>query len=538
MSAAQEAGSPVLACPYRQNSSRPCDITQVQITDLASKRSVKTDSNRPAVCAPAVPPEKKALAAGYHLVLETMSAVILPYKHFTEEEKVAKIKAEVKGGEGCPDHGHILMLATPMNPDPRDDLITPTQYLIGESPIRTPAKFWEPADDPQATFNLATFFLQPAETIKTMEFAFERCGYRLSGDPVTSVRGLVRVYRKEEFELSIKLPPWKEKTYKSRKPTGDGGYEEKQTTGSLLHPGSVETKTVDKDGDVENSKTYSTGWIKKTEVTVDTETMEWEKPEKNVELSFSLKRNGNELETAKLITKIIQNLRQTVDGFTEALVSIKDFVPKVGWSGSVTASLCEGEITGSWGVRAQPDWDTPTAKWVTGYGELKFKLAVFTINASIQFGVEVSSPDILNWFGNKAWELIAIVKASIVGKLEMEGTLPLWGPSELEDGKRKVESNKASIDAEVFAQVKVSIHGVVLEVKAGFETGFDLEASFLCPFQLKLDASMRAGIVYAYWNAPGKQKNSPRWEAVIWEKKEIWKDKVLLPPGEPDKPEA
>lgn len=504
-----------------------CNLISATLSDVTSKRTVKAVSSQPVECHVKLPTAKRAAAGQYNMVLEVVSYVQLSNKGMSKE-KTAQIQAKLEAAGGCPTHQSVLAVVTPLNSDRLDAVVKETTLPVGTEALLTPAKYWPPVDDPQGVFLFSEFFMSPEKLVKELSFQFERCGVCETGTPLARLSGLVRVYRDEQFELTVKLPPWKTKNYFKREPEEEGASKDSSTDWN----GRGSSVTIDADKHIqETSSTQKQGWVFKSE---DKKTHDWEHDEveesheEKIDLTFTFSRNGVELETLTLVTQIVQNLRQTAEKFTEALLDLEESLPKLGVSYSVNVSFLVGTLTGTWGVRPQRAWDTPSGLWVDHYGELTLGLEIMKAEASIQFGVEASSPAILNWWGGKTFELIALVKASVTTALALKGTFAIWGPGGEEDGERTIATSSCNTDAEVYAHGKVSALGFTLEAQAGLETGLDCEAALVIPLDIKVDATLRKGVVYAFWRAPGKQRPSPRWEHTLWEKREWIKDRRLL----------
>jgi hypothetical protein len=538
----QKGGSGAKSCPLQDNTDHPCDIERLVLHGMVGGKSkvsaecleVRANRRKP----PAKkPPDKDriALMDRYDLILEVPSKPVTPDSG-TGHAFLALERSLI--GDCPKDPGkHPHLQLNFVNPDPGDTVAAPATWndpdVSSQEMLPIPPKTL-PIDKRNRFFlaDLRDIFRFRQCPIKEVELRLLSCGVRAKGKPNKFIKGLVRVYRDEEWKLSLNIPSLKkfEKSEAATRQynTKDGTKE--STTRTEFSGDSTTTGT--KGGQAFSSQTRDgvtrdsdgsiavevDNYFHKQVVKVDADG--------NVEKSFSMKpklvlsRNGTEIDFTEILNTIINIKNLLSDGID----SVQRFVPQVGYTWSLSFSFLEGNIDMSWGVRSDPAISLPQYQWVSRYGDYSINVQLIRIAFNFGYGVDVTSPAILNWFGRKAYELVLKIALEISLALRMSKTGTLFGPKNTDIYQKDevvVVTGTAESKGDLYLQFTAMVAGYGVDSRAGIQAGLTISASIVVPFNVKGEFKRNQGLVYAYFNHPFKRKPSPRWEY------ELWSDKVI-----------
>lgn len=541
MSTSQPAGSSTVACPLARKKIQSCDLKTAKIADSAgvAPRSVSIKPGPKPALPPKLPAKKKRIAQSYDLVLETISDFAIEGRS-PAGAKYSVIQATAEYAGGCPDHAPLAYLFKPLNPDPGDPVQSATLVHKATLNSKVPGKYWITDKRNLGAGEVLAFFSRNEEQVKQVEVTFCSCGVPKLPETkkVGSWTGLVRVYRNDTIEMALSFPPLKDKTYKKEGERTDKGWE--STTTKTNKGQSAYTDTVKRDASGQitgQSSVYQQGWVNQRSTAYERDVTSGivtaKEPEKKLKIGLSIKRNGEELNALEAVNKWIESYFSFSKMLFETVSDIQDMIPKIGFTFSCDISVLEGEIHGSVGTRPEKAWDSEAYKWVTTYGSIGFDLKLLGVALKFGFGVEVSTPGMLDWLvsrGEKAFELIVGIKGSLTLECHLKAEKTIFGPNDPEEEDTVLASAPVEAVLEVYAQARVTITGRTCDAKAGVEAGITGKGEILLnPLDIRLGYQVKPGTVYAYFRYPGKGQPSPRWEYQIWKQGDEHRKKLLHP---------
>ncbi len=147
----------------------------------------------------------------------------------------------------------------------------------------------------------------------------------------------------------------------------------------------------------------------------------------------------------------------------QAWNDIKEWVPKIGWSAELEISLMVGTVSGKWGCRVG-NLQGPRFVVVERYVDIFFNVDVVTYKASVMFGVDFGSFDVLDWFGVGKTEIILKVEGSISGGASVSDTIKANAQQEFTGSDSEVKGNS---NVDLFVQGRVMVVGYGYETKVG-----------------------------------------------------------------------
>lgn len=563
------ADSAVQTCPYKdkaaKNKDKPCDVETLSI--VGGTRSVKTDSpryRRPKPAPPKLPTDKAELMKSYDLVLE-----IIAMPRLTAAATKSK-DGEDFHGDGvpltiteshfgaCPDKKHSKITVTPVGMGIGD----PEQTVTVVQSKLPPYKVWGKALVQDASDSASLMDVWPfRETlVKNVTVCTESCGVRLAGAVKNSFLGLVRVYRKEEWELKIGMPTLlvakrsldknmvmdettKESSTevagvtfsKNKTVTDEKGVKSKETSTYDVEKGKLKETTKER-GERKEVKTadVDVGAFHKTVTTKVPKEKGEGKGKKTVtthtiDLPVTLSRNGKEFGITRLINDILKLASQAKETLNAAL----EIVPKVGFSMSLDVGVCEGSISGKWGYRPDVRLDSDEYKWVMPYLDLEIDVTFLRIAFSVMFGIDVKSPSALWVEEGYLVSIVLKVQLSLTVTAGLKASAHLAGAPD-----ESKEDDEAPINGKgqgVFeGTAALTLLGESVKAVAG--TDIEVEVKGTCYYGLKSGfwigwtLSRSAWIVYAYARSANREGEggSSRYEREIWPKNENWTSGTLF----------
>jgi len=559
-----DADSGESQCPYAENTTGPCDVDSLVISEATSGKSISCKKQLRMDMPPENAPDHlRDLFAEYDLVMEAVAE----YKTSdpTPPKKIVDLSIESAPIGSCPDDKHVLISLSPMAPNADtyqewfnssasgvkiEGMSTDADKAVGVGKWLSP--FWFFGDD----------------YIKEFKILTEGCGVRDSGTPVKSLNGLLRVYRKDDYELSLQIPPFK-KTTRSRKGSVDAKgnkvtstSESAEKLGQKQSDSSSSTTVNIKEGTAHTTDTaggkdgagYTTvsesqglkegddyyaesekyqegkGSVSAKDSTDEGSELLFELERQNViKPTITFKRNGSSVDFAKAINDII-NVQHTL---LQAWNDIKNWVPKIGWSADVELSVMVGTVSGSWGCRVGGP-EGPRFVSVERYLDLTFKVDVVTYKASLMFGVDFSIPSLLGWFNDdKLLEIILKAEGSISGGASVSDTIK----TSAQEGFTKNEVEvKGTSKVDVFVQGRVMAMGYGYDAKGGITGGIIFSGKLISDFDnapvVNGELYFEETKIYARFIDAVEGETSEEYEQIVFQKKELWKGQLPDMPQE------
>ncbi|WP_157237808.1 hypothetical protein [Desulfobacter curvatus] len=538
------------------NTTIPCDVYSLVVSEAISNKSLDCSKKLRKEPFPAnAPNHLKNYFSTYDLILEAVSE----YKTSDPAplKNVASLSIETSSIWTCPLGKHILIAVTPLgNYDAHKTWLNTTvqgykiEGLSTEKDKAVNIGKW-----------LSPFWVFGDDYIKEFRIDAEGCGVRDEGDPLTNLNALVRVYRKDDYELYFKIPPFK-KIKRSRAGSVDAkgnkviSQSESLERGGQMQSESSSVRTVNKkehtdyttetlgakDGAGYTTLSESSGKKKNNDyvaesekyqegrgsVTVNDSTDEGEEflfeleRQDEIKPTVSLKRNGSEVNFTKAINDIV-NLQYTL---MQAWNDIKEWVPKIGWSAELEISLMVGTVSGKWGYRVG-NLHGPRFVAVERYVDIFFNMDVVTYKASVMFGVDFGSFDVLDWFGVGKTEIILKVEGSISGGASVSDTIKTNGQQGFTGNDSEVKGN-SSVD--LFVQGRVMVVGYGYEAKGGVTGGLKFEGKLTADFDNPpaVDGKFffEETKIYARFYDAVEGERSKQYERIVFKRKNIWTGKI------------
>ena len=248
-----------------------------------------------------------------------------------------------------------------------------------------------------------------------------------------------------------------------------------------------------------------------------------------VKPTLSLKRNSLELP----ITEIINSFLNIYTKITEAWNEIKEFVPQVGFKGSLDLAIMQGTASGTWGYRYPDSQQSPNYSIVQRYLTFKLEAKIFEVTASASFGVELKIPSVREKLfsikGTNPWlQVIAKISGTLILNASANCSLTL------SEGKSKVNPVKieSKNSAKLTAEYLVSAAGFILEhakveVTAGLNFEGEVKAEFSEGIYVEGKLKRTSVMLTVYFKSDLEQSPDLDGES---ETLELWEEKVIKDP--------
>ncbi len=517
----QKPGSATQPCPYRMNRGGPCDIDCLTLSDQTSGRKVFAKipvGRRQLPPLPAGAPKRlEELRKQHDLVLEVVADFPSEVPKALEDQKPVKLQITTEYDGKCSSGEHPLVELVPLTEALPEE--GPRNWQQQSPPLVQLMAKSGPGDKEGGPAKWLSPFWFLANDVKEFRVRALSCGQRTGEEARTELKGLVRVYRNDVYTLTCKIPAFKKwARERSASLTGDGLYESKK---------SKRTETFGQTTSEETS--LSRVDVSQGEPTARSESAEQElelmdEPESSeIEPAISFKRNGRELEFIKFVNDLI-NLHQIL---STAWTDIQHCVPKIGWSTTFELSLLEGEISGEWGTRATDKWKNDAYLWVERFCKIKFDVKVISYRMELSFGVDFSTPGLLDMLcrGKKMLECILKVSGIITGEASLSREIELFTNSEPSpvaiNGESKLDIN---------VHGRVTVLGYTCDAQGGVEGGVNFQGEFLCspsePPHIKGKFLFIETKLYARYIDGITGDHSRRYERTIFKEKVIWRGQL------------
>lgn len=537
-------------CSESENKTEPCDIGGLELIFFepsGKQHSVVTKEKRehrekPLEQAdlPYLNSEKYDNVVSYDAILEVVAA---PFRTDETVGKPPAILSNITGFIGdCPkqEHAEIIM----RNPDHETmDKLKASQSFkqITPAPMEIYAKSL-PLDDYTSVFKLSEAFYmfrdkQSAQYVKDVEVEALSCGVRDDGEkPNKIMKGLIRIYRDDKFELKVNIPSvyskgaaFKEK----RNLKGKVAYRTATVAG-----GETETSVFGSNGDMTEYVEQDAGLFLTKTSSLDGPTNEITN---TTELSnfVELSRNGRPLHVVDTVNRIIHIRTLILEGLSY-LDDLKKLAPKVGFGWSVNLDVLAGNMSGNWGLQSGSKYDTDEYKWVKSYGELNASLSIIRLGLSAFIGIECKSPGILKWFGDPPWEIIVKVEISMELDCALDATINLTDEEVLEkvskvgkegstnpdDFESVLWTNSVVSKATFIVQATVGLFGEELNAKGSVNTELTADMKVVYPFKVRGNIKHKESYIKVkFVRGKGNQKH---WKYVLCGEKYLVEESYFL----------
>lgn len=546
----KKAGASTQSCPLKENIKQPCDVGNLELifVDSGGKthKSVTKDnrSNRKKKIEPADFPlqddQKYLNVANFDTVLEVIAPVIV--SDATEKKKATFTSRVTEPIGTCPKLYHPKISMRISGPEHNDGLQN-SQSWSNQSimPFEVYGKSMS-VDNRTSRIRLldTLFFFENSHKPKHIKDIFvsaEGCGVRDDGtEPNIMLKGLIRVYREDKYQLDISIPSVISKGASFKKEVNAKG--EVTKTQATWAGKTTNVEVYGKNGDLKGLAEIDEGhFTSKTDKINDKN--EFSSKTKLKEFA-KLTRNGRDLGALDTINKIMEVRKLIINGFN-FIDELKNAVPQVGFGWSTKLDVLSGTVGGEWGIEAGTDHDTEAYKFVGPYGQINLSLALIKFEFEASFGIECKSPSILNWFKNPAYEVIAKVAFKVDLDCKAETDIKLVGKDSTDkvpkigkegssndsDFEKVLWTNSVTGKAELYGQFKVNVYGYGMDAKSGVVGSVTAEFKVVKPFKIRGSAKRGKGYVYAYF-VHTKKKKSPPWEFELYPEKILMKEKYLI----------
>lgn len=549
----KSAGSTTQSCPANQNKTVPCDVEDLELvfTDSsgALHKAVANDSRtvRENALQPKDLPylkDSKYIKVGlYDAVLEVIAPAL---STDATEVKKATVAANVNKPIGvCPKSEHPKIVMRNPRYEDNDGLKSSQSWTLQSvMPMDIYGRAMK-VDDHVGKFYLRDvfYFFEDSRSpshIKEITVEANACGVRDDGKkPNKRLKGLIRVYREDKYTLEVSIPSVVSKNASFKDERNVKG--ERTTTQARWAGGPTETSKYGRNGDMTEYAESDAGLFYEENATLDGNINEIDR-QKDLKLSefAKLTRNGRQLGGLDTINNIIKTRKTIIDGFS-FIDELKKAVPQVGFGWSFKLDVLAGTIAGEWGIEAGSNHDTAEYKWVEPYGQINMAMSLLKMELAAFFGVECTSPAILNWFKRPAWEVVAKVELKIGLDCRIEKKIKLVG----KDGANKVNKigkegsnnpddmekvlwiNNFNSTGEIYAQFKVTVTGYGMDAKAGVAASMSAEFTIVKPFKVRAKGKRNEAYLYAYFTH-FKRKKSPPWKKTLCREKVILKERYII----------
>lgn len=191
-----------------------------------------------------------------------------------------------------------------------------------------------------------------------------------------------------------------------------------------------------------------------------------------ISVDISLKRNGVELDPARMVNSILSTVTKLKNGFKEFEESFRELVPKVGYFAKLDVSVMEGTLTGTWGNTTKMNPDHARIWLAEPQCGINGNLKVIDLTFEAGFGVESR---IKGFFSSKP-TLELVLKVSLVLSLEV--------PWEVSYSHARPKTLRSDLSADGTAVVqavgRASLLGIVAAASADVSGGIKFSGAAEC----------------------------------------------------------
>lgn len=268
----------------------------------------------------------------------------------------------------------------------------------------------------------------PGHDVTQVFFLAQGCGVWPAGytnPPNVQLWGLIRIFRKDKWSISLSIPPLGKYEYEKSKTKNFATGEVESSKSTSKKWGNEQSKTTattttSKDGNVvtkksgENwkgssgekysnekgqtndgaptyhSKEQSTSGPGLEVASAGGHLFQWLLPEeikKPTGVKLVVKRNGKEIEILETVKKVIEAIKNIAEIVKTALDAIKR-IPQFGWKITLSIAVLEGSLEGEWGPIMTDKVIEQRYLPVETYFSLIIKFKLFEISLDLSFGFD------------------------------------------------------------------------------------------------------------------------------------------------------
>jgi len=421
-------GDTVTPCGRGPVSSRPCDLDEITLSEIAGSRTAGYHVFNGRFVADS-PTSKRGIRLFDVETSLPKEAKLQVVGDRPGAQSPTKILASVSAAATCgPTH-----VAVVVNPPPGQSEIDHVTPALVQDTFTFEASRSESANAAVALFErYIAWGIQPAAYLVSAT----SCGIRPGGTPKTRGTLTAEVFPADQYQLSLSVPAMGKVSYTRERTTVSSG-ETTDTSTAEAQLGS-DTATVTDTTDTATGITVTDEDIKTV-------------PQK---LQFEFKHNG---QSGDDITVNINNLLRILSSAQEAVKAIKDvlheWVPQVGFKFEFDLSFLAGQIVMAWGYKEYTDWRVY-------YGlSAKFSLTFFEISLTFSFGIQIPA-------------FVARVEGTVNDSAALETDFNFNSPDML-----IAPSVKTTVDipASVSGRAEAGVGWLSVSVELGVRTGFSGE---------------------------------------------------------------
>ncbi|CAO3457565.1 hypothetical protein [Azospirillum argentinense] len=551
-----------------KNTTIPCNLTTLRVTDDTSQKTVRCIAPMTGFKPdPDAPRHVRDRLAVYDLVLEVLAD---PQTHTAKPpDTPAVLVISYKYEGNCPHGEHALLTYTG---SAKEDIAESRSWRM-QTP--TPVKVY--AHGLGAGIWLAPYW-HFGTSVKEMVVTAQSCGVTGNGRPAPALNCLVRVYDKDTYVLSFSIPSFKRWNYgyKTERFLGTGTSSTSSsytnsTFGNIksqIQNSSSSSSTTNKDGFKNISNTSSTSTIKGDNYTSNSQKSgiengqiynEWKDetgtvkggliyqtkdvtttsgssdtgkitttPSHELEVTpvLSLKRNGVEVDGTKILNTLIKAATDFHENVVKPLQEINSWMPKVGFTFDIDVAVMKGIINCTWGNRHPAN--APTGgRWVAveSYFSLTVDLLVLGLDLKLGFGVDITSPALLDFFAaEKLYEIVLMISLTLQMAATVKATVSERSTSTNSPSPVRITGSAAP---ELAVTGKVSLFGTrLVEVKLGItgQVSFEGELSVSLKEHMKITGEAKRAVtkVSCYFISKDKSRTELL-DKVIYPEASLWK---------------
>ncbi len=548
----KKAGTSTQSCPLENNTKQPCDVGNLELIFVdssgGSHKASTTDTryNRATPVKPSDFPyledDKYINVAFFDSILEVIAPIL---STDTTDVKKATFSASVSQPIGtCPKSYHPKISMRNSGAESNDGLSKASKSWVNQSivPMDIYGKSM-PVDNQVGKIKLrdVLYFFENSRKpnhVKDIFVEAKGCGVRDDGQaPNTTIKGLIRVYREDKYVLEVSIPSVVSKNASFKKETNING----EVTETIAQWGGDTTDTAKygKNGNLSELSESDAGHFVNNTVSLDSNDYQLESSKKVGEFA-KLTRNGRQLGAIDTINKVIKARKLIVDGFS-FIDELKKAVPQVGFGWSFKLDVLAGTIGGEWGIEAGTNHDIDAYKFVEPYGQINLAMSLLKLEFEAFFGVQCTSPSILNWFKNPAYEIVAKISIKVTLDCKVEANIRLVGKDDANkvnkigkegssnpaDSEKVLWINSVTSQGEFSGQFKVNVVGYGMDTKAGVVASLTAEFKVVKPFRIRGSAKRNEAYLYAYFTH-AKRRKSPPWKKILCKEKMIMTERYIF----------
>jgi hypothetical protein len=559
----------------QKNTTVPCDVTGlgVKVTmnhDAIPIADFKTDHRRINEAPPEKCPSRIAKdLSNYDFVIETVSAdeTMIGSDSIPDWLSIAEAMITDSWMGKCPLHMHPRTVVHAL--DSRDRKKFEDEWGARSNKVELPARVPDVRDK---EFGWTKF---PKAESMALEVRAASCGVRFDTTPINELKALLRIFPRDDWSIKLKLPPGRD-TKKNYSLKWDGKANQDYSSSSSTSVWGSPTKkdsyseTRNKDGVLtDSSETRGKGDSTSGHYSQTTEKMKTDKKtgevnyaeeettvtgnpygghthtrdtfstaegdlkdthEHSGRMSLTVSRNGGQIDASKILNTIINCVQKTKAAFAAIKDALKK-APKVGFTFDVSLVLFEGTIGYQRGYRLSSTRKSDRYTAVTEYVDVSFVMKVIEASVELGFGLEITVPNIVDWFATKnIFEVI--IKAS--GKASIASSINFVDSFQDDGQKEAALTVVPGVDFRLTAGAMLAGKG--LKGGAGIRSkGFLMTGKITCPAgappTVSADIIWDAGNAYGYFFV----------DLGIWDKTKhfdvnLWDSRPLLHGQFPPKP--